>query len=103
MPNHPTTKSGRLSCCAPFCGRTVANDRDPPYQAWICQRHWMTIPEKFRRLSKRLERKHAAALAEWRSVPSPTTYRDCSDAVRRASRAWERCRAEMLKRIGDTP
>ena len=101
MPSLPTTKSGRLPCCAPFCGRTTSQAKHPGMTEYLCPKHWPTVPKRFRQLLSRLKRRAREADASLLANPNPTTLLASSNAWRRQWRAWERCRAEAFKRIGD--
>ncbi|WP_283802258.1 hypothetical protein [Rhizobium rhizogenes] len=45
----------RISCCVPFCTRTLRNDKG--YSDWICQEHWRMTDKFPRRIYAKRKRR----------------------------------------------
>jgi hypothetical protein len=106
----------RICCCVPFCKRTV--DPEKGFGEWLCQKHWMTVDKRQRRLLQgrhRQERNARAAMfdarvrARWHwqhhGKPDAALWRElvvtCEGymaARERTLRAWERCKRQAIER-----
>lgn len=81
----------RLSCCVPFCRRTRGDRKgDPltPTMEWLCQDHWLLVPERLKRRRTKLRR-----LA--RRTPDPTRLARINRAD---TAAWKACKAAAIER-----
>lgn len=75
----------RLSCCVPFCRRTIARSRLPAGAAeWICGKHWPAVPRHLKRRKRQIER-----IAKRTGRPT---------ACRLAGLIWQRCKAVAIER-----
>lgn len=73
----------RLTCCVPFCQRTVA--AKPGWTAWICQEHWSAVPRRDRAILTRAKRKARKAGLRWNEA---------------CTRLWNRCKRIAIERAG---
>ncbi|MGH6782338.1 MAG: hypothetical protein ACREB5_09560 [Sphingomonadaceae bacterium] len=110
-------KPNRISCCVPFCRRTVAADRIAPSDEWICGTHWPQVPKKVRAFKIKAARafektieaydtinhEGAECVASLRTVSSELKARSYAawlhraKAQRRCARAWERCKRRAIE------
>ena len=72
---------GRISCCVPFCRRTV---RENGFTEWICPEHWRAVPRADRAIYARVKRR-ATRAGTW--TPA-------------ATRIWRRMKRIAVERAG---
>lgn len=82
------TRSGRISCCVPFCRRTASREKFPDCSEIICSKHWRTIStpakaeyRRLRRIERRSSLRGEAEAELWRQLDAN----------------WARCRAEAIE------
>lgn len=112
-------KSGRTSCCVPFCGKT--RRADGRFSEWLCMDHWRLVSartKKWKRLAERTHEKAKAGCAaitakadEYATRNNGLLHMDLvaeykvaaerrDEAQASCTKAWERCRAEAIEKAG---
>lgn len=74
----------RLLCCVPFCHYTRHNREG--FSEWICRRHWMMVPKRWRRwygIARRRARKFDILVDQ-----------------NRANSIWDKCKAAAIEAAG---
>ena len=95
----------RISCCVPYCRRTVAKDRIDPHNEWLCQKHWRLVPRAVKakkRLADRIwNRANNRFLANYTAQECSFTepqYQRALSALNLARSLWARCKREAIER-----
>ncbi|TAA54585.1 hypothetical protein [Shinella sp. JR1-6] len=78
----------RLSCCVPFCRRTVDRQKlDAGHNEWLCHIHWKLVPARLKRRRAKLRR-----LAKRTGDPARLARIHRADDA-----AWAACRAKAIE------
>ena len=91
--------TGRVRCCAPFCGRTF---KDEGYNEMMCGKHWRMAGKKTRRLHKHILKRLKPFGTEF---PNPTIFNPEEISfyyllVKVENRVWERIKREAFEAAG---
>jgi hypothetical protein len=97
--------SDRISCCVPYCRRTVAKGRIDPHHEWLCRNHWRLVPRVVKakkRLADRIwDRANDRFLASYTAQGCTFTipqYQRAIAAQALARDLWARCKREAIER-----
>ena len=85
----------RITCCVPFCKRTIAKERLDPNTEWVCQIHWKNVPKAARRLltfTYRRYKRHFGDNRFWHYPGGSKPRLACLAAERANLAAWEECK-----------
>lgn len=95
----------RITCCVPFCRRTIAAEKIAPHKEWVCSVHWAGVSRKLKaeyNLAKRRARRilrFKPIYAEYWKLPGGSPGRLSAVAMwRRLDAAWEKCKAGAIER-----
>lgn len=78
----------RISCCVPFCRRTIAIERLLPDNEWLCAEHWRAVPRQLKAVRARLRRRR-------KRLGHQTSVMRGIDA-----RSWELCKRAAIEAVG---
>lgn len=93
----------RLPCCAPFCRRTMRNDKG--FIEWLCQKHWALVPRSTKAAYRTAKKRARAVLRrkpeyrEYWTFPAGSPGRLSAVRMwRRLDQAWDNCKREAIER-----
>lgn len=90
----------RISCCVPFCRRTIKCEGPGNYE-WICGKHWMLISPTLRRRKYRLFRLYRRLFGDngyWAYPAGSPKRLEAVRLDRLCDKAWDRCKAVAIER-----
>lgn len=96
----------RLSCCVPFCRRTLRNEKG--YGEWICAKHWPLVPRSMKRRRRQQVRRVKKLKHMWVHDPefqarieNSGRYLKYCAALQRAYQAsyaaWDECKRAAIE------
>lgn len=92
----------RLSCCVPFCRRTV---KAGGFKEWVCGKHWPLVPRDLKRSYTLAKRRARAIVARrpgyreyWKLKPGSPDRMSAVAMWRRLDGCWRRCRDAAIER-----